>query len=94
MLMQSVNVALLAMPAYENILGVFQEARSHLGEILSAFEFFDQQSMDLVLHHTGQNNPMEVEGNMYYVLIETSGSNKEHDDEVRSLFVPSLSLSH
>ena len=65
---------------------VYKETRTKLGEILSAFEFFDQEGLDLVLKHTGQKRPFADEpegGRAFYVLIETSGSNKDHDDEVR-----------
>jgi hypothetical protein len=39
------NVAVFAVPTYEGVQKVFGEAKSHLGEILSAFEFFDKQSV-------------------------------------------------
>jgi hypothetical protein len=66
-----------------------------LGEILSAFEFWDQEGLDLVLKHTGQKRPFADEpegGRAFYVLMETSGSNKEHDDEVRQPFIPLMVL--
>lgn len=77
------NVAVLKVPNYATIQKVFKETRANLGEILSAFEFFDQEGLDMVLHHTGQKQPFEGEpdGRAFYVLIETSGSNKDHDDE-------------
>lgn len=74
------------MPSFEGVQKVFKETRIALGEILSAFEFWDQEGMDLVLRHTGQKAPFQGEpagGRAFYVLIETSGSNKDHDDEVR-----------
>lgn len=83
---QAINVAVLCVPDFAGVQKVFQEARTHLGEILSAFEFWDQEGLEMVLHHTGQKAPFEGEpegGRAFYVLIETSGSNKDHDDEVR-----------
>jgi hypothetical protein len=41
------NVAVFAVPTYEGVQKVFGEAKAHLGEILSAFEFFDKQSVSL-----------------------------------------------
>lgn len=38
---KAVNVALLAVDGYERVLEVFKGAKGELGEILSAFEFFD-----------------------------------------------------
>ncbi|GAA6058701.1 hypothetical protein JCM10212_003389 [Sporobolomyces blumeae] len=80
----AVNVAVLSVPSFELVQKVFTETRQHLGEILSAFEFFDQEGLELVLDHTGAKSPFETEpegGRAFYVLIETSGSNKDHDDE-------------
>ncbi|TNY21825.1 FAD linked oxidase [Rhodotorula diobovata] len=80
----AVNVAVLSVPDFESVQTVFKEARAQLGEILSAFEFWDQEGLDLVLAHTGAKSPFESEpegGRAFYVLIETSGSNKDHDDE-------------
>lgn len=78
------NVAVLSIPDFASVQTVFRETRAALGEILSAFEFFDQEGLELVLEHTGQKAPFESEpegGKGFYVLIETSGSNKDHDDE-------------
>ena len=87
---QAVNVAVLCVPDFVAVQKVFKETRTKLGEILSAFEFFDQEGLDLVLKHTGQKRPFADEpvgGRAFYVLIETSGSNKDHDDEVRHEFL-------
>lgn len=76
------------MPDFEGVQRVFKETRIALGEILSAFEFFDQEGLDLVLAHTGQKAPFEGKpagGRAFYVLLETSGSNKDHDDEVSAV---------
>lgn len=39
------NVAVFSLPSYEAVQKVFGEAKAYLGEILSAFEFFDKQSV-------------------------------------------------
>ncbi|BGP21736.1 D-lactate ferricytochrome c oxidoreductase [Rhodotorula toruloides] len=80
----AINVAVLSVPDFNSVQTVFKETRAQLGEILSAFEFFDQEGLEMVLHHTGAKSPFETEpenGRAFYVLIETSGSNKDHDDE-------------
>ncbi|KAJ3226101.1 hypothetical protein HK099_005570 [Clydaea vesicula] len=85
----SVNVALLAVPNYEFVLENFKLAKSHLGEILSAFEFFDSKSLQLVLKHLNQlRNPLpNTEDSKFYVLLETHGSNFEHDQEKIEMFL-------
>ncbi|GAA5866188.1 hypothetical protein JCM3774_004113 [Rhodotorula dairenensis] len=80
------NVAVLSVPDFKSVQTVFKETRTHLGEILSAFEFFDHEGLEMVLEHTGAQSPFESEPEEgapkpFYVLIETSGSNKDHDDE-------------
>ncbi|GAA5980599.1 hypothetical protein JCM10908_001703 [Rhodotorula pacifica] len=80
------NVAVLSVPDFKSVQTVFKETRTHLGEILSAFEFFDHEGLEMVLEHTGAKSPFESQPEEgaekpFYVLIETSGSNKDHDDE-------------
>lgn len=43
----AMNVAVFSLPSYEAVQKVFGEAKTYLGEILSAFEFFDKQSVSL-----------------------------------------------
>ncbi|RUP08311.1 hypothetical protein BC936DRAFT_140139, partial [Jimgerdemannia flammicorona] len=49
-----------------------------------AFEFWDRESFQLVKRHLvqGVKDPLQSDY-PFYVLVETSGSNKDHDDEVR-----------
>ncbi|RSH81472.1 hypothetical protein EHS25_006829 [Saitozyma podzolica] len=81
----AMNVAVFSLPSYEAVQKVFSEAKGSLGEILSAFEFWDKQSFSLVKHHMeehlgGERKVFETEGE-FYCLIETAGSNAEHDEE-------------
>lgn len=45
----SVQVAYLAVPSFQHAQQVFQKAKQHLGEILSAFEFLDHHSLIVTL---------------------------------------------
>ncbi|KAF9619358.1 hypothetical protein IFM89_006545 [Coptis chinensis] len=64
------------------------EAKRKLGEVLSAFEFLDNQSMDMVLNHLeGVRNPFPPSLHNFYVLIETTGSNETHDKEKLEAFL-------
>lgn len=79
------NVAFLAVDSFSNVLEVFKRAKGELNEILSAFEFMDSTAEKLTEKYLPDLPfPLESdqEGNepSFYVLIETSGSNKEHDD--------------
>ena len=57
------------------VLSTFSLCKSDLGEILSAFEFMDQESMSVVTTNLGLDNPVESADSPFFVLIETSGSN-------------------
>jgi (R)-2-hydroxyglutarate---pyruvate transhydrogenase len=82
---QAVNNVILALPTFENVLPLFKLARRHLSEILSAFEYIDRTAYELAVKH-GQGKGLsdeEIEGAECFVLLETSGGEKEHDEEVR-----------
>ena len=42
-------VSLLAVPSFKHAQEVFQKAKQHLGEILSAFEFLDHHALIMTL---------------------------------------------
>ncbi|KAE8538082.1 hypothetical protein D1P53_006149 [Cryptococcus gattii VGV] len=87
------NVALFSLPSYAACLEVFSQAKQHLGEIMSAFEMFDNTAYEAVKKHGGAKKVFEKEGN-FYCLIETGGSSAEHDSEkLTSLFDTLLSSS-
>lgn len=87
----AVHVSLLAVPHYKSVQDMFTKARAQLGEILSAFEFLDRESMDMCLTHLDwTKDPMPETPTPFYVLIETSGSNAEHDMEKLEAFLESM----
>ncbi|KAL2220412.1 actin interacting protein 2 [Thermoascus aurantiacus ATCC 26904] len=75
---KAVNVAYFGLESFENVRRAFKEAKSHLSEILSAFELMDGRSQKLVHQSTGNKKPLEGDY-PFYCLVETSGSNAEHD---------------
>lgn len=89
---QSVQVAVLAVPTFENVQKVFVQAKSRLGEILSAFEFWDASALRMTLANLDTlRHPFANETNTpFYILVETSGSNFEHDASKLSGFLESL----
>jgi len=77
----SISNVLLALPKYDNVVPLFRLVRKRLGEVLSAFEFFDRTAYELVLRH-GQPAALPLEETAdaeAFVLLETSGGNAEHD---------------
>ena len=87
----AINVAVFALPSYEAVQNVYAEAKSHLGEILSAFEFMDKQAVCQPITYRYESDSLAVAGRKvfeqegdFYCLIETGGSNAEHDEAVSS----------
>jgi len=85
---RSVNLALLSLPDFPSVLRTFQECKGRLGEILSSCEFIDSGSMACVTQNLGLTCPLE-ESN-FYMLIETSGSRAEHDEEKLNMFLEEM----
>lgn len=87
----SVSVALLALSDFEGVERVLGLARARLGEVLSAVEFMDKETVDLTVEKCqGVRSPFRTpgsgggggeSGHKFYVLIETSGSDATHDAE-------------
>ncbi|KAF9115181.1 hypothetical protein BGX27_008659 [Mortierella sp. AM989] len=88
---KAVNVALLGLSSYDLVQAAFKRSKEELSEILSAFEFWDQEALKLVKNHlaAGANDPLQSQY-PFYVLIETSGSNKEHDEDKLNNFLEGL----
>ncbi|KAL6345360.1 hypothetical protein AAG906_015843 [Vitis piasezkii] len=86
--LSSVNVAFLACKDYLSCQKLLLEAKRKLGEILSAFEFIDNQSFNVVLNHLeGARNPLPPSMHNFYVLIETTGSDESYDKEKLEAFL-------
>ncbi|KAI0802356.1 hypothetical protein GGR55DRAFT_665932 [Xylaria sp. FL0064] len=83
---KAVNVAFLGTDSFEKIQLAFKEAKSQLFEILSAFELMDSNSQDMV-HRVRQNKRPLDDEHPFYCLIETTGSNAEHDAEKLEKFL-------
>jgi FAD/FMN-containing dehydrogenase len=83
---QATNNVVLALPSFNNVLPLFKIVKRQLSEILSAFEFFDRQAYEIVTKHN-QGRALdadEIGDAECFVLVETSGGKREHDEEVRS----------
>jgi FAD/FMN-containing dehydrogenase len=83
---KAVNVAFLGLESYEKVQLAFQAAKGQLSEILSAFELMDLNSQVLVNRVTSNKYPLDGE-HPFYCLIETSGSNGDHDSEKLNAFL-------
>ncbi|RHY87824.1 hypothetical protein DYB35_001945, partial [Aphanomyces astaci] len=75
----SINVALVGCNSFDAVQKTYVAARRHLGEILSAVEFMDRASLDMVLRSQSTLvDPLET-ACPFYILVETAGSRADHD---------------
>ncbi|XP_078616343.1 D-2-hydroxyglutarate dehydrogenase, mitochondrial-like [Branchiostoma floridae x Branchiostoma japonicum] len=75
----AVIVALLGCDSFAQVLQTYDAAKTMLQEILSAVEFMDRASMEVVQENLQLTCPLGA--HRYYLLVETSGSNAAHDEE-------------
>eukprot|EP00835_Amoeboradix_gromovi_P000875 NODE_33_length_32023_cov_0.217579.p6 type:complete len:450 gc:universal NODE_33_length_32023_cov_0.217579:11256-12605(+) len=83
---KSVQVAVLALKSYSEVVSLFQHAKYELNEILSAFEFWDKGCMSLNEKYLNCRQPFD-KLYPFYALIETHGSNIKHDLEKINSFL-------
>ena len=98
---KSRNVALFQLENYEMVLELFKLAKQNLSEILSAFEFFDHDSRKVIEENLKVKNPFSLDKEIwssekssempFYVVLETSGSNFDHDQEKLYNFIETAS---
>ena len=76
---KAVNLAFLGCESWDAVLRTAATAREHLSEVLSALEFLDAPAMRCSERGLGLKNP--ISDQPFYVLVETHGSNDDHDSE-------------
>eukprot|EP01061_Rhynchopus_euleeides_P001598 TRINITY_DN11144_c0_g1_i1.p1 TRINITY_DN11144_c0_g1~~TRINITY_DN11144_c0_g1_i1.p1 ORF type:complete len:494 (+),score=229.25 TRINITY_DN11144_c0_g1_i1:45-1526(+) len=92
--LSSTNVALVGCDSFEGILATMQLARQHLGEMISALEFADARSVEMSLAHTQNAHPFGEDRPPFYLLIESLGSNADHDMEKFETFLETAMEEH
>lgn len=65
------------MQSFGKVLKTFQKAKAQLGEILSAVEVLDHETIEFGREFNQVDSP--IGSYPFYLLLETSGSNEEHD---------------
>jgi D-2-hydroxyglutarate dehydrogenase len=88
----SVQVAFLALSDFPAVLATLARARAQLGEVLSACEFLDRESLELCVERLeGARDPLPESSSAaaHYMVVETSGSNAEHDRAKLDAFLES-----
>ncbi|KAI8109400.1 hypothetical protein M9434_000684 [Picochlorum sp. BPE23] len=79
---KSIHLCYLACPTFSLVTEVLKLAKKELGEILAAFEYLDQESVDIAVDTLSLRNPLGInDERMYYIVLETRGSHHDHDAE-------------
>ena len=86
---KAVNVAFFGLESFDKVQQAFREAKAQLSEILSAFELMDEQSQGMVQKVANKKRPLDGKY-PFYCLVESSGSNPDHDKEKLEHFVENL----
>lgn len=82
---KAINLAFLGLESFENVLSVLRETKQELGEIMSSCETIDADSLAVVTDHLKVKSPLKKFP--FYMVIETHGSNMDHDEEKLNLFL-------
>ncbi|OWF56209.1 D-2-hydroxyglutarate dehydrogenase, mitochondrial-like [Mizuhopecten yessoensis] len=84
----AVSVAFLGCESFSKVLDIYKQAKGMLAEILSAYEFLDEASVAVNKENLKMTSPI---GDFpFFVLIETSGSNGDHDEEKLNTFLEAM----
>ncbi|KAJ1963040.1 D-lactate ferricytochrome c oxidoreductase [Dipsacomyces acuminosporus] len=86
---KSTQLAILGLQDFAKIQRAFVLARQNLGEIVSAFEFWEKRCNELVVEYQGYDSLLATP-HEFYVLIETRGSSLRHDAEKMDAYLDSL----
>ena len=84
---QSVQLAWIRCAMFQDVIDVLVRAKRELGEILSAFECLDEESLRFARTVVGVDaesrlwRASDARGGYFVVIIETRGSNERHDLE-------------
>jgi len=84
----STNVACFLLRDFSSVIKLLAAAKQHLGEVLSAFEFWDEHCHAVLQSHSNAAALFEhaPPSGAMYVLVETGGSNGDHDTQKLTLF--------
>ncbi|RMZ54381.1 hypothetical protein APUTEX25_001957, partial [Auxenochlorella protothecoides] len=87
------SLAYLAVPSFkaaQQAHGVLQAARQNLGELLSAFEFLDRESLEVAKQFLpGARDPLPGSDAPFFLVVEIAGSSEQHNAAMLEAFLES-----
>ncbi|VDM38457.1 unnamed protein product [Toxocara canis] len=84
--LSSVQVAMLGLSSFEKCREIVRLSKDRLGEVLSALEIIDEESMCCVLEDASFHKIFSSD-HPFYILLETIGSDEYHDQEKLANFL-------
>jgi len=88
LLRSNLKILLLGLNDFKSVLATFKRCKRDLGEILSSCEYIDTESMRCVTRNLNLKCP--VGEFPFYMLVETSGSSGNHDEEKLNKFLEDI----
>lgn len=82
----SVNLAFLGVDSFDHVLKIYSQARAEMSEILSSCELIDKESVICAQENLSVSSPLSSSC-PFYVMLETSGGNSEHDQQKLTSFL-------
>ncbi|XP_049866142.1 D-2-hydroxyglutarate dehydrogenase, mitochondrial isoform X1 [Pectinophora gossypiella] len=82
---KAVTLGFFGVENFDNVLKLYRSAKASLGEILSAFEMADREAITSTSKNLKLPNPLSEYP--FYVLLETHGSDEEHDADKLNRFL-------
>ncbi|KAL6778000.1 hypothetical protein ACKKBG_A16540 [Auxenochlorella protothecoides x Auxenochlorella symbiontica] len=84
------SLAYLAVPSFKAAQQVLQAARQNLGELLSAFEFLDRESLEVAKQFLpGARDPLPGSDAPFFLVVEIAGSSEQHNAAMLEAFLES-----
>lgn len=79
------------LPSFESVLKVLKQAKRELGEVLASCELIDESTLHVCTENLKLKSPLPEYP--FYMLIETHGSNNDHDQEKLNTFLEEVMAS-
>lgn len=79
------------LPSFESVLKVLKQAKRDLGEVLASCELIDESTLHVCTENLKLKSPLPEYP--FYMLIETHGSNNDHDQEKLNKFLEEVMAS-
>ncbi|KAF7279777.1 hypothetical protein GWI33_006760 [Rhynchophorus ferrugineus] len=82
---KAVNLAFLGLESFDMVLKTLKKAKQDLAEVLASCEMIDESTLSVCTENLKLRSPLP--DYPFYMLVETHGSNNDHDQEKLNAFL-------